>query len=826
MNKNKKKLKRYRLKINPENGSMVDFISQVEKPAIEVDFLKFNKEEFVDPRAGETKDEFVSRCISYTMKEGYEQAQATAICLTKWDNRQKMAGEKVSFDYDGVLSTKRGQEMAKKMIDSGAEVYIISARNNAGGMMQIARELGVPTSRVIATGSNKAKEAKVKELDISRHYDNNPDVVKALPKIGSKFESVTDYPKGIQDTAQRVLNHVEKHGWGTCGTQVGKTRASQLAKGEAITLDTIKRMFSYLSRHKVDLESSKDYFDGCGRLMYDAWGGEAALRWSERYINQQENLDDSNVMELDVLGYKTQNFDMCPGAQAMFTEIINIPMTEDTMGMVRSAAQIADSIFRIEKDVIDEAEATPEQLFEAKTLVKDFTDVITQISGDLNQEFNTSYMMGHINQIESYLPEMMEDGILESCWDGYEPYGFKIVDGKRVPNCVPIKQSQISTQMNSDKMELFGPVLIPDMPIYRHSESMGEYEIIFKKEDIKDIQKHFMKSGFQNNVNLDHSSESAGSYIFESFISDEMIPNPEPFKDLPLGTWFVRMAVTDPKVWADIKTGKRKGFSIEGVFEYLVEEFEKSYFEKQTAQSTNNIYIENKNELENMIKDLFRKIFVDLAEELNENPIDKTETLEYQMVSSADYKIEAREIGQKVEIVDMNNELQPAPDGMYEFEDGFKFEVKDGVIVAIEGQQAPEVATVEAEADLFSQYLDMLAKYPWDQCISDMEDQGYDEESANAICGSIKWQNAGSQKKNKEMYNQLQTQIEEIKNNMITKQQIITEIQSVKDEFKTIFEKFAKVPAEPSKVQKNAIVKDDNKKKFEEFITTIRKANS
>jgi len=37
--------------------------------------------------------------------------------------------------------------------------------------------------------------------------------------------------------------------------------------------------------------------------------------------------------------------------------------------------------------------------------------------------------------------------------------------------------------------------------------------------------------------------------------------------DLPDGTWVVGVKVLNPEVWADIKTGKRKGFSVEGVFQ-------------------------------------------------------------------------------------------------------------------------------------------------------------------------------------------------------------------------------------------------------------------
>ena len=103
-------------------------------------------------------------------------------------------------------------------------------------------------------------------------------------------ESFTDYPKGITETAQRAKNWVEENGYGSCMTAVGKARLNQLANGEPISLETVKRMYSYLSRHKKDLESSKSYDDGCGKLAYDAWGGEAALSWSERIVNREQEM--------------------------------------------------------------------------------------------------------------------------------------------------------------------------------------------------------------------------------------------------------------------------------------------------------------------------------------------------------------------------------------------------------------------------------------------------------------------------------------------------------------------------------------------------------
>jgi hypothetical protein len=104
------------------------------------------------------------------------------------------------------------------------------------------------------------------------------------------FASYDDYPKLISENAQKVLNYIEKTGNPKgCMTQVGKVRAQQLAQGKPISIETVKRMKSYISRHKGDLEASKSYDDGCGLLAMDAWGGIDALPWVERTIADYES---------------------------------------------------------------------------------------------------------------------------------------------------------------------------------------------------------------------------------------------------------------------------------------------------------------------------------------------------------------------------------------------------------------------------------------------------------------------------------------------------------------------------------------------------------
>ena len=176
----------YELKISESlnDDSEVSYVALVDLPAIKKDFLAFN-EQFLNPSKGEHETDFIPRCVKYVVDEGKDSEQAVAICKSIW--AEHFAADKVSIDYDDTLSTSRGKDLAKRLIDEGKTVYIISARNELTGMLQTATELGIPESRVYATGSNKAKVEKIKELGISKHYDNNADVVKELGSIGSKF---------------------------------------------------------------------------------------------------------------------------------------------------------------------------------------------------------------------------------------------------------------------------------------------------------------------------------------------------------------------------------------------------------------------------------------------------------------------------------------------------------------------------------------------------------------------------------------------------------------------------------------------------------------
>jgi uncharacterized protein len=100
-----------------------------------------------------------------------------------------------------------------------------------------------------------------------------------------------DYPQGAVNNAKRALKWADENGWGSCGTEVGKQRANQIASRENLSDETIKRTYSYLSRAANNADVP--YSEGCGGLMYDAWGGKAMLRWAAARVDEmnERNMD-------------------------------------------------------------------------------------------------------------------------------------------------------------------------------------------------------------------------------------------------------------------------------------------------------------------------------------------------------------------------------------------------------------------------------------------------------------------------------------------------------------------------------------------------------
>lgn len=113
-----------------------------------------------------------------------------------------------------------------------------------------------------------------------------------------KAMTYNDYPESASNNAKKALKWKEENG-SDCGTPVGWARANQLATREKLSRDTIARMASF-KRH----QQWKDvpYSEGCGGLMWDAWGGTSGIEWAIRKLDQIDNKSNKKSM---IYNYKS-----------------------------------------------------------------------------------------------------------------------------------------------------------------------------------------------------------------------------------------------------------------------------------------------------------------------------------------------------------------------------------------------------------------------------------------------------------------------------------------------------------------------------------------
>ena len=135
-------------------------------------------------------------------------------------------------------------------------------------------------------GHNLVSAALVDELYLNKEISdlNEQEVVLLLNKIRSMFESYSDYGEGIRNNAKRGIELNEKNG-NKCATQVGKVRAQQIANGEKLSVETIKRMYSFLSRAETYYDNADETSD-CGYISYLLWGGKAGLAYSRNKLKE------------------------------------------------------------------------------------------------------------------------------------------------------------------------------------------------------------------------------------------------------------------------------------------------------------------------------------------------------------------------------------------------------------------------------------------------------------------------------------------------------------------------------------------------------------
>ncbi|NBX50794.1 hypothetical protein EBT25_12845 [bacterium] len=140
-------------------------------------------------------------------------------------------------------------------------------------------------------------------------------------------------------------------------------------------------------------------------------------------------------------------------------------------------------------------------------------------------------------------------------------------------NFVALKSHEVKfAKVDAEKRILMGPILIPDKPIYRKQVvdgEMDEFYIYFSKQTVAKASQMFLMNSKQSNTTLEHGMELNGLCLVETWLKEDMEKDKSAMYGMtdPIGTWMGSLKVTNDDVWENyVKTGKVKGFSIEGYF--------------------------------------------------------------------------------------------------------------------------------------------------------------------------------------------------------------------------------------------------------------------
>lgn len=135
-------------------------------------------------------------------------------------------------------------------------------------------------------------------------------------------------------------------------------------------------------------------------------------------------------------------------------------------------------------------------------------------------------------------------------------------------NFISLNQQLQLAKVDDEKRILMGAALIPNKHIYRRNGN-DEYYIFFSDETVRKASELFLMNSNQNNATLEHQKELKDLSVVESWIVEDadMDKSKKYGLDAPVGSWVVSMKVNNDTIWNDfVKTGKVKGFSIEGYF--------------------------------------------------------------------------------------------------------------------------------------------------------------------------------------------------------------------------------------------------------------------
>lgn len=263
----------------------IDAVSLVDSPAIEENFIALNKEYKVEFAEVDSDKRILMGAALIPNKQIYRKNGKDEFYVFFSEATVKQASE--LFLKNGNQSNATLEHKAKFDGATVVESWIIDNPE-----MDKSKQYGFSLPKGTWMISMKiedeevwkqVKEGKYKGFSIEGYFADKLEMAEDVA-----LESYSDYGNDVKNNAQKGIELNERNG-NKCATQTGKVRAQQLANGEPVSVETIQRMYAYLSRAETFYDNASSQND-CGYISFLLWGGKSALSWSRNKLKELEIL--------------------------------------------------------------------------------------------------------------------------------------------------------------------------------------------------------------------------------------------------------------------------------------------------------------------------------------------------------------------------------------------------------------------------------------------------------------------------------------------------------------------------------------------------------
>ena len=308
----------------------------------------------------------------------------------------------------------------KAVFRRGAGAFSVSHRP---GMNRTQWGLARVKAFLKLVGTGERKKAYTSDLDLlPKGHPQRTEKEKKAETLAPKKYSHIDFipPKGAQEAARRALEvRADKPPSQRGMTPVGISRARDLANGETLSPDTVRRMLAFFTRHEVDKQGSTWDEQGKGWQAWHGWGGDPGFAFARKVVKQMNTADEKSTTlraygEAVQISFNEPSYDIPDGLT------VGRPFKTLALGQV-SSRMSGDAVGKeIDKDLLQEMVRVFNERKENDPVIIDWQHATSPFQGGSIAPPESGNALGLIVELD-----LREDGLYAT--PAYNERGLEVV---------------------------------------------------------------------------------------------------------------------------------------------------------------------------------------------------------------------------------------------------------------------------------------------------------------------------------------------------------------------------------------------------------------